>query len=188
DQLALAAAGIEALSRELSAAVRAAEVPPALAEAERTADALIQARAAEAQARDVAAADPDATAAELRAHGQEHVTTFGRVEPLRSLSEQAAAEDHAAAAARDVAATLAAQVDSVGRQAAAQREPAREAGERLPGFQPEAERYRQAAEDTAKLIQARTDVARQSAAYVAAKIEHADLLTEAARLRLGGPA
>jgi exonuclease SbcC len=196
DQLALAAAGIEALSRELSAAVRAAEVTPTLAEAERTADALIQARAAQAQAqaRDAAAADPDATAAELRAHGQEHVTTFGRLEALRSLSEQAAAEDHAAAAARDVAATLAAQVDSVGRPAAAQREQrpglcrqreaAREAGERLPGVQTEAERYRQAAEDTAKLIQARTDVARQSEAYVAAKIEHADLLTEAARLRL----
>jgi exonuclease SbcC len=194
DQLALAADGIEALRRELSAAVRAAEVTPTLTEAERTADALIQARAAQAQARDAAAADPDATATELRTHGQEHITTFGRLEALRSLSEQAAAEDHAAATARDAAATLAAQVDSAGRQAAAQRErrpelcrqreAAREAGERLPGVQAEAERYRQAAEDTAKLVQARTDVVRQSEAYVAAKIEHAELLNEAARLRL----
>ena len=194
DQLALAAAGIEALSRDLSAAVRAAEVTPTLAEAERTADELIQARAAEARARAVAAADPDATAAGLRARGQEHVTAFGRLEALRSLSEQAAAEDHAAAAARDAAVTLAAQVDAAGQQAAAQREQrpelcrqreaAREAGERLPGVQAEAERYRQAAEDTAKLVQARTDVARQSEAYVTAKIEHAELLNEAARLRL----
>ncbi|MGD0602099.1 MAG: SMC family ATPase [Streptosporangiaceae bacterium] len=194
DQLALAAAGTEALSRELDAAVRAAEVTPTLTEAERTAAALIQARAAEAQARARAAADPDTTAAELRAHGQQHVTAFGRLEALRSTAEQAAAEDEAAAAARDAADALAGQLETAGRQAAAQREQrpelcrqreaAREAGERLPVVQAEAERYRQAAEDTAKLVKARTDVARQSEAYVTARIEHAELLTEVARLRL----
>jgi exonuclease SbcC len=195
DQLALAAAGIEALGRDLDAAVRAAEVTPTLTEAERTATALIQARAAEARARAsagaTAAADP---AAELRALGQQHVTVFGRLEALRSTSEQAAAEDEAAAAAQDAAAALAGQLDTAGRQAAAQREQrpelcrqreaARAAGERLPVVQAEAERYRQAAEDMAKLVQARTDVARQSEAYVTAKIEHAELLNEVARLRL----
>ncbi|MGD0065684.1 MAG: SMC family ATPase [Streptosporangiaceae bacterium] len=193
DQLALAAAGIEALSRELRAAVRATEVTPTLAEAERTADALTQARVAEAQAR-AAAADPDATAAGLRARSQEHVTAFGRLEALRSESERADAEDQTATAAREAAAALAAKVDSAGRRTAAQREQraelgrqreaAREASERLPGIQAEAERYRQAADDTAKLVHARTDVARQSEAYVVAKIEHAELMSEAARLRL----
>jgi DNA repair protein SbcC/Rad50 len=194
DQLALAAAGIEALSRDLSAAVRAAEVTPTLAEAERTAAAVIAARAAEEQARAAAGADPDVTAVALRARGEEHVAALGRLDALRSLSEQAAAEDQAAAAARAAAAALAAGLDSSGRQAdtqrgeraelGRQREAARAASERLPGVQAEAERYRQAADDTAKLVQARTDVARESEAYVAAKIEHAELLSEAAGLRL----
>ena len=102
DQLAQAAPAMAELRGELGAALRAAEVTPALEEAERTARALADALGAEQRARTAVAdipgaAGPDATAAELRAGAQEHVTKSGRLEALRSLSEQAAEEDDTAA-------------------------------------------------------------------------------------------
>ena len=85
---------------------------PALTEAERTSQALARAQEREEHARRQAAAAPGATAAELRADGQEHVTRLGRLEALRSVSEQADDEDQTAESARAGAAALAAQVDA----------------------------------------------------------------------------
>ncbi len=198
DQLDQAAPGLQQLKAELGAAVRGAEVTPALDEADRTADALAEARRAERQARaDVAripGARPEASDAELRLAAQEHVTSSGRLEGLRPTEQQAAAEDQTAAAARGAAAGLAAQVAVAEQQAAdrhgrrpelsRQRDQAREAAERLPGVQAEADRYQRAADDMAALALARADVVKQSQAYITAKIEHAELLGEAARLRM----
>ena len=198
DQLDQAAPGLQQLKAELGAAVRGAEVTPALDEADRTADALAEARRAERQARaDVAripGARPEASDAELRLAAQEHVTSSGRLEGLRPTEQQAAAEDQTAAAARGAAAGLAAQVAVAEQQAAdrhgrrpelsRERDQAREAAERLPGVQAEADRYQRAADDMAALALARADVVKQSQAYITAKIEHAELLGEAARLRM----
>ena len=199
DQLAQAAPAVAELRGELGAALRAAEVTPALEEAERTARALADALGAEQQARTAVADIPgaagrDATAAELRAGAQEHVTKSGRLEALRSLSEQAAEEDDTAGCARAAAAALAAQIAATQAAATARREQrptlsirrdqAREAAERLPGVQAEANRYHRAAEDMAALVQARADVAQQSEAYLAAKVEQNELLSEAWRLRM----
>ncbi len=79
DQLAQAAPAMAELRAELGAALRAAEVTPALEEAERTARALADAHGAEQRARTAVAglpgaAGPAATAAELRAGAQGHVT------------------------------------------------------------------------------------------------------------------
>jgi DNA repair protein SbcC/Rad50 len=193
-ELTAAEPGVEDLRRELDAAVRAAEVAPALAESERTAAALTQARAAEEQARYGAGAEPSQPAAGLRAAAQEHVAKFGLLEGLRSLDRQAADEDQAAAAAQAVVTRLTAQIEAVtdelNRQRqqrpelSRQRDAAREAGEKLPSAVAGADRYRRAAGDANALAEAKADVIRQSEAYVAAKVEHADLLTEAARLRI----
>ena len=198
DQIARDASGIEELRRELGAALRSAEVNPALEEAERTVGALAEARSAERRARAAAAeicgARSQATAAELRADAEGHVAKSGRLEALRSLSEQAAGEENSAASARAAATALAARIEAAEQEAAAhreqrprlslQRDRAREAVERLPGVQSEADRYHRAADDTAALVQARADVGQQSEAYISAKIEHAELLGEAARLRM----
>jgi DNA repair protein SbcC/Rad50 len=198
DRLELAAPGLEDLKRELSAALRGAEVTAALEEADRTAAALADAHQAERHARaavtQITAARSEATAAELRAAAREHVTRSGRLEALRSTEQQAATEDEIAASARTAAAGLAAEIEMAETGAAARREErptlrgrrdqAREATERLPGVQTEADRYQRAAADMAALVQARTDAARHSQAYIAAKLEHAELVDEAARLRM----
>src|SRR5689334_936432 len=101
-QLAEAVPAVGALRRELDAAVRAAEVVPALTEAERTATVLAEARAAEDQARALAAgifggpaapgtrsAGPAGSAAGLRAQAQQHTTRLGHLGALRALSAQA---------------------------------------------------------------------------------------------------
>jgi DNA repair protein SbcC/Rad50 len=198
DQLDQAAPGLHQLKAELGAAARSAEVTPALDEADRTAGALAETRRTERQARaDVAripGASPEASDAELRLAAQEHVTSSGRLEGLRPTEQQAAAEDQTAAAARDAAAALGAQVAAAEQEAAdrhgrrpelsRQRDQARQAAERLPGVQAEADRYQRAADDMAALALARADVVKQSQAYITAKIEHAELLGEAARLRM----
>jgi len=184
--------GVEDLRRELAAAARAAEVAPALAECERTAAALAQARAAEEEARRQAGADP--AAALLRAAAQEHVVKFGLLEGLRSLDRQAADEDEAAAVAQAAVTGLTVQIEAATEELSRQlqqrpglsrqRDAAREAGQKLPSAAAGADRCRRAADDANALVEAKTDVVRQSEAYVAAKVEHADLLTEAARLRI----
>ena len=198
DQLELAARDIKELKAELGAALRSAEVTPALEEADRTAVALAEGQRAERQARaavtQIPAARSEAAAPELRAAAQEHVTRSGRLEALRSTEQQAAAEDQTAASARSAAAELAGQIATAQQRAAAQhdrrpgladqRDQAREAAERLPGVQAEADRYQRAADDMAALVQARTDSAEHSQAYIAAKLEHAELVDEAAQLRM----
>jgi DNA repair protein SbcC/Rad50 len=197
-QLARDAAGIGERREELGAALRAAEVTPALDEADRTTRAQADALAAETRARAavtaIGGASPQATAAGLRAGAQEHLTTSGRLEGFRSLAEQAAAEHEAAASARAAGAELAAAIDAAQAEAAAQRDQrpalsrqrdqAREAAERLPSVQAEADRYHRGADDMTALMQARADVTLQSEAYIAAKIDHAELLDDAARLRM----
>jgi DNA repair protein SbcC/Rad50 len=194
DDLAVAEAAVAELRHELAAAARAGEVAHQLTEAEQTAGALAQARAAEQEARALAGAAPRATAAELRSAGQQQVAKYGRLDGLQSLARQAVDEDAAAACAREAAAALTDQIQATRREAAAQgdqrpelslrRDRAREAVERLPGVQAEADRYQRAAGDMTALAQARADAARQSQAYIAAKVEHAERLDAAARLRM----
>ncbi|HEX5296121.1 MAG TPA: SMC family ATPase [Streptosporangiaceae bacterium] len=199
-QLAGAVPAVAALRRELDAAVRAAEVIPALTEAERTAAALAEARAAEDQARTLAAALPgDAgirssePAAALRAQAQQHTTRLGHLDALRVLSAQADDEDRAAEASLAAAAALADELAGVRAEAAAatdrrpglsrERDQARVAAERLPEVQAEADRHHRAALDAAALVEARTEAGRQSEAYLAAKLEYIYLFEEASRLR-----
>ena len=201
DELAARQDQVREQRRELDAAARAAEVAPALAETERTADVLAQARAAEEQARSraggPAAADPAVagpTAAELRAASQEQAAKAGRLQALRSLARQAEDEDRAAVTARAEAAALAAQIDaaadgaSTGRrrrlELISQRDQAREAGDKLSAARAEADRYRRAAHDAAALVKARADARRQEQAYVTARLQTADLRDEASRLRM----
>jgi exonuclease SbcC len=193
-ELTAAEPGVEDLRRELGAAVRAAEVAPALDESERTAAVLAQACAAEQEARQRAGANPAEPAARLRDAAQEHVAKFGRLEGLRSLAVQAADEDQAAAAAQDAVTELTVQIEAAAEELSDQRQQrpglsglrdaAREAGQKLPSAAAGADRHRRAADDANALVKAKTDVVRQSEAYVAAKVEHAELLTEAARLRM----
>ncbi len=195
DQLALAGPAIDELRQELDAAQRSNEVTPALDEADRTAAVLAEACRAESQARAVLAEDkPGINGAELRAAAQQHLTSYGRLDGLRSHEEQAAAEDRTAAGSHAAAAELTAVIDTAGQRVAAQREQrpalsgqrdqAREATERLPGVQAETDRHQRAAADMTALVQARTDAAQYSQDYIAAKIEHAELINDAARLRM----
>ena len=198
DNLAAAEAGLAERRAELAAAARAADVAHALTEAERTGRVLAQARAAEEQARakagDQAGAAPTVLAAELRTAGQEHVAQLGRLEALRSVSRQAADEDQAAESARAAVVALAAQIVTAATELTArqrrrpelsrERDQAREAGQRLLAVQAEADRYRRAADDASVLVSARADKSRQEEAYIDAKIEMAELLAEAAQLRM----
>jgi exonuclease SbcC len=197
DQLAQAAPAISELGHDLGAAQRSNEVTPALDEADRTAAALDDARRSERQARAVVAQMPaagsEATTAELRLAAQEHVTRCGLLEGLRSTEQQAAAEDQTAAAARIAAVALAARIAAAEQEAGAQhehrpelsrqRDQAREAAERLPGVQAEADRYQRAAADMAALVQARADRSRHEDAFFAAKVEYLELYEKASRLR-----
>ncbi len=193
DNLAAAEPGLGQRRAELAAATRAADVAHALTEAERTGTALAQARAAEEQARRDADAAPGATAAELRAAAEEHVTQLGRLETLRSVSRQAADEDQGAEAARAAAVTLSAQIDTAAAELAArqrerpelsrERDQAAEAGQQLAAAQAEADRHSRAVDDAAALVQARTDAARQEQAYFATKMEYLELFEEASQLR-----
>jgi exonuclease SbcC len=198
DNLAAAEAGLPERRGELAAAAGAADVAHALTEAERTGRALAQARAAEGQARakagDQAGAAPTILAAELRTAGQEHVAQLGRLEALRSVSQQAADEDQAAESARAAVVALAAQIVTAATELTArqqrrpelsrERDQAHEAGQRLLAVQAEADRYRRAADDASVLVSARADKSRQEEAYIDAKIEMAELLAEAAQLRM----
>ena len=198
DQIDRDEPGVGELRGELAAALRGAEVTPALDQAERTARTLADTSDAEARARTAVALIPDArpqaTAAELRAGAQQHVTNSGRLDGLRSLAEQAAGEDETAASALTAAAAVAARIEAADQEATArreqrpglslQRDQAREAAERLPAAAAEADRHERAAADMAALALARADKADQSEAYITAKLDHAGLVNEAARLRL----
>jgi DNA repair protein SbcC/Rad50 len=198
DELAAAEPGIAPLRQELDAAARAAEVAPALAEAARTAAALAQAQAAEQQTRTQTrahvGAGAAAPAASLRAAAQTYVAQAGRLDALRSLERQAADEVAAAAEARAAATALAGQIDAASAELDAgqrrrpklsgERDDAQAAGQRLPAARADADLHRRAADDAEALVMAWTDRSREERAYIAAKIETAELLAEAARLRM----
>ena len=193
DDLARAEASVRERRGELAAATRAAEVAPALAEAERTAAALTQARAAEERARTAADAEPGVGAAALRDAAEQHMTRYGRLEALRSVSRQADDEDQTATAARTAATALTAQIDVAGQDLDArrrqrpergrERDQAAEAGQRGPAVRAEADRYRRAADDASALVKALADKSRQERAWSSAKLDAAELIMKAARLR-----
>jgi DNA repair protein SbcC/Rad50 len=193
DELAAAAAGVERQRHELDAAGRAAEVAPALAEAERTADLLVRAEDQEERARARAGASPAATATEFREAAQDRLEQAGGLDSLRSLDAQAEEEDLAATAARHAAQSLSTQIDAATQELSAmrrhrpdlslERDRASAAGQELPATRAEADRYRRAADDTAALVLAHADRSRQERAYVDVKLEAAELLSAATRLR-----
>ena len=177
--------------------LRAAEAAGALDEAERAGDALAETRAEQDQARAqvevLAGADPTATAAELRAAGQEYVARLGRLDALRALDQQAADEDDNADAARTAADTLAARLAEAeamltARQQQrpgllAEREQARQAGQELPAHAAAADACRRAADDAGALVKARADARRQEDAYFQARLRTSALRDSASRLR-----
>jgi DNA repair protein SbcC/Rad50 len=193
DDLAAAQPAVDQQRGELAAAARAAEAAPALAEAERTATALTEARAEETSARTLASAEPGATAAGLRAAGQQHVAQVGRLDALRDLSRQAEDEDTIAATATAAATRLATQIAAIRQGAGANRErrpeltddrdQARDAAAQLPSAQASADLHRRAADDADALVQARTDARDQEEAYLTARMRTADLRDLALRLR-----
>ncbi len=138
-------------------------------------------------------ADPTATAAELRAAGQEYVARLGRLDALRALDQQAADEDGNADAARTAADTLAARLAEAeamltARQQQrpgllAEREQARQAGQELPAHAAAADACRRAADDAGALVKARADARRQEDAYFQARLTTSDLRDSASRLR-----
>ena len=194
--LAAAEAGIETLRRELAAAARAAEVAPALAEVERTVASCAQACLREEAARGAADEEgepADASAAGLRAAASQRLEQLGQLETLRSLADQAAAEDLAGAQARQRAASLDGQItrceagiaaDRERRPAlAGQRDTAREAAERLPDATADAHRYRRGADDAQALLAAQGERDRHAAAHLTAREQAVGLREQAARLR-----
>ena len=193
DELAAAAPALDDLRRELAAAARAAEAAGALTEAERTSQALARARDEQDQAAARAGAAPDATAAGLRAAGQEHVARLGRLDALKALDQQAAEEDDNAAAARAAAGLLAAQLAEAEAALATrqerrpllvtERDQARQAGHDLPAVAAGADTYRRAADDASALVTARTEARRQEQAYFTARLETSELRDRASRLR-----
>jgi len=184
--------------RELDAAQRAAEVAPALAAAGQAARALSQARAAEERARAAArsAGEADAgpaSAARLRDAGQQRLQRFGQLEALRSVAEQAAAEDTLATAAGQAAAGLTAAAQTLrGRlreqgqrreDLGAARDAARTAAADLPAARADADRFRQAADNAAALATASADAQRRGREHLAARERAVGFREEASRLR-----
>jgi exonuclease SbcC len=184
--------GIGALRAELAAGQRAAEVAQALAAARDSETALTVARAAEEKAR-ATAGEAIATAAGLRAAAQERQQRVGQLEALRSLADQADAEDTLAAKARTAAERMAAEATACeqaivrdrGRRddAIAARDAAASAAARLPEARAEADRHRRAADDAADLVKAHTDAGRERQAHLAARERAVGLHEEANRLR-----
>ena len=179
-------------SRELQAAQRAAEVAPALAAAEHAATELAQACASEERARSRCDL-PAASVAELRDAAQRRLEQVGRLEALRSLADQATAEETLAAAAGKAAAGLAAQADAMRARLGSQRQQredldaardaARAAAAELPVVRADADRYRRAADDAAALATARADAERNRHAHLAAREQAVGFREEASRLR-----
>ena len=207
-QLADAEAGISGLRAETGAAQRAAEVAPALAAAQAAQTGLSRAQAAELRARTVAGAATAGqllgagqlleagqllVAGQLREAGQERRQRVGQLEALRSLADQAAAEDALAETARAAAEQLAAGLaacelgierDRALRESAATARAAAAAGAAaLPQARADADRHRRAAADAADLVSARIDAELQRQAHLTARELAVGLHEEANRLR-----
>ena len=194
DELTAAEPAIRDARTELDAARRAAEVAPALAAASQAASVLGQARQLEAGARGLVAADLAAAgSAALREAAQRRLEQSGQLETLRSLAEQAGAEEALAAGARAAAATVAAAAQALRDGAvarrrrrddlSAQRDAASVAAAELPSSRTEADRHRRAADDAAALVTARSAADRSRREHLAAREHAVGLREEAARLR-----
>jgi exonuclease SbcC len=131
--------------------------------------------------------------AQLRDAAQDRLQQVGRLEALRSVADQATAEEALAVAARTAAGGLATQASAVraglGKQRqrredlGAARDAARSAAAELPAVHAEADRYRRAADDAAALARARADTERHREAHLTARERAVGLREEASRLR-----
>jgi DNA repair protein SbcC/Rad50 len=182
--------------RTLEAAHRAAEVAPALAAAEQAAAELTSAHASEQCARAAASSmmrSGDADAVELRQTSQQHLQQLGHLEALRSLADQASAEDMLAITACKSAAAFDAELTALrGRrdrqskqhdELSMARDAARDAAAELPGVRSEAERYRRAADDAVALAAAREEDEGAHHDHLKARETAVGLREEASRLR-----
>jgi exonuclease SbcC len=165
-RLEAAAPVIARLRAEAEAAGRAAEVAPVIEAADRAAKAAADARRAEERARAALPRDQEplrtASAASLRAAGEEQRARFGRLDGLRAVARQAAADEHAAAVARKSVADLETALAKGGitlterRQArdgmAAARDSASRAADTLPTARASADSARRVADDSAALV------------------------------------
>ncbi len=194
-QLAAAAPAIAALRAESEAAARAAEVIPVLAAADRARAAADDARTAEARDRAAIPADALRTAdpGALAAAGREQQVKLGRLEELRAVAQDAAAEDQNAATARERAARLdddrgpaAADAErrSASRLTAAQaRDAASQATAAQLAVQAAADAARRIATDAAALVTERATWERLRAVHLDARETRADLRDQADKLR-----
>lgn len=206
DELTDASPQVGQARRDLDAAQRAAEVAPALAAAAQAAKVFEQVRVTETRARAAAertnppGATPGglreartASAAELRGAGEQRLLQAGQLEALRSLADQATAEDKVATASRDLAAGLGAELESVQSRLAEQcrerdrlgveRDAARTAAADLPAVRTDADLHRRAADDATAVVKACAEADRYRQDHLAARESAVGLREEASRLR-----
>lgn len=196
-ELEAGAPAIVSLRTEAGAAARAAEVAPVLDAADRAAKEAADARQAEERARvsipaeqeTLRAAGPDA----LRAAADEQRAKLGRLEALRSVAEQAAHEENAAARARERAARLETTLGA-GQAAIAERRQQRErsvaerdaassAAQILPAARDSAVSARAVAADSAALASQQATRRRLHEAHLTARESALGLREDANRVR-----
>jgi exonuclease SbcC len=195
-ELQAAASAFHQLRAEAEEATRAAEVAPVLDAADRAAQTAATARQAESDARAAipdAVVPQDATPAVIRAAEEQQRAQLGRLDELRAVAQQIAAEDASAAAARTNATKLGDDIDRAetestrladGRPAAVQaRDAASRAAVDLPPAQAQADAARRAAADLAALVTERTTRDRLHTAHLDARETAVTLREEASRLR-----
>jgi exonuclease SbcC len=195
-ELQAATPTIDKLRLEADAADRAAVAVPVLDAADRAASAAVAAQRAEAQARAAipgeSTAASDANQEALRGAAEEQRTHLGRLDLLRAVAQQVAAEEKNAAAARNRAACLDADIMQVEVDASSHREArSRSAGLRdsasqaaaaVPAAQSSAGIARQVATDSASLVKERAKWDRLREAHLDAREKAVALREEASRL------
>jgi exonuclease SbcC len=192
DEVTAAGPGVAASRRELDDAQHAAEVAPALTAARNASAALATARTDEQRARGNCDL-PAASAAELRDAAQQRRQQIGHLDALRSVADQATAEEVLAVAAHNAAAELAAQATALRtglvkhrqrrEELSIARDAARSAAAELPAVRAEADRYRRAADDATALVVARGEAEKHQRAHLVAREHAVGLREDAAQLR-----
>jgi exonuclease SbcC len=197
-----AAGLVEARKSELNAALAGQREAERLAGRQRRRrDALDRQRELEAAVPEIARlraaaearAGAGAGAEALRAAGQERQAQAGRLEALRAVARQAAAEDQTALAARDRATKLTSDIDRAGAEAALRqadralaeraRDTASQAAAALPAAQARAGIARRAAADAAALVTEHARRGELREAHLAARERHVAAQGEALRVR-----
>ena len=192
-----AAAGlVEVRKAELNAALTGQRAAEQLADRQRRrGDAQLRLRELEAATPEIERLRAAGGAAHeaLRAGGQEHQARVGRLEGLRAVARQAAAEDETAASARDRAAGLADDIDRAEGdardrradrvQAAHARDAASQAAAALPAAKAKANSTRQAASDAVALVAEHADRGVLREAHLAARESYLAAQAEALRVR-----